>query len=124
MRSKRPSNRPPLDASRDEIVAQKRTQRPADLAAAERSEFFSSLLEATEQQIDALDGWRDWADGKAIADGMVIDITHTLSAEARTNDRRAHAALADVIHRWAQAKGLDLSRSTPTIERAGIEIDL
>ena len=66
----------------------------------------------------------DWAEGKVITDGKVIDVVHSLSTDARTNDSAAHAALADVIHRLAQAKGLDLSRPTPTIERAGIEIEL
>ncbi len=87
----------------------------------ERWSYLSERVEAAEQRIDALDGWRDWADGKMITDGKVIDIVHSLSTEARTNDS---PALANVIHRWAQAKGLDLSRPTPTIERAGIEIEL
>ena len=89
----------------------------------ERWSYLPERLEAIEQRIDALDGWRDWAQGNVI-DRTVIDVVHSLSAEARTNDSPAHAALANVIHQWAQAKGLDLSRPTPTIERAGIEIDL
>ena len=59
-----------------------------------------------------------------ITDRTVIDVVHSLSAEARNNDSSAHAALANVIHQWAQAKGLDLSRPTPIIERGGIEIEL
>ena len=90
----------------------------------ERWSYLPERLEAAEQRIDALDGWRDWADGKKITDGNVIDLVHSLNAEVRNNDSPAHAALANVIHQWAQAKGLDLSRPTPTIERTGIEIDL
>ena len=90
----------------------------------ERWSYLPERLEAAEQRIDALDGWRDWAEGKTIADRKVIAVVHSLSAEATTNDSPAHAALANVIHQWAQAKGLDLSRPTPTIEREGIEIDL
>ena len=86
--------------------------------------YLPERLEAAEQQIDALDGWRDWADGKNVTDGKIIDIVHSLSDEARTNDSPAHAALANVIHQWAQTKGLDLSRPAPAIERAGIEIEL
>ena len=89
----------------------------------ERWSYLPKRLEAVEQRIDALDGWRDWAEGKVITDGNVIDIVHSLGAAARTDDRGAVVALADVMHRWAQTKGLDLSRPTPTIERAGIEID-
>ena len=90
----------------------------------ERWSYHPERLEAVEQRIDALDGWRDWAEGKAITDAKVIDVVHNLGNEARTNDSAAHVALADVIHRWAQAKALDLSRPTPTIERTGIEIEL
>ena len=90
----------------------------------ERWSYHPERLEAIEQRIDALDGWRDWAQGKPITDRTVIDIIHGLNTEARTGGNGALTALADVIHRWAQTEGLDLSRPTPTIERAGIEIDL
>jgi AAA domain-containing protein len=90
----------------------------------ERWSYLPERLEAIEQRIDALDGWRDWADGKSIADGEVIDVVHGLNVERRADDRGAYTALANVIHRWAQARGLDLSRPTPIIELAGIEIDL
>ena len=90
----------------------------------ERWSYLPERLEAAEQRIDALDGWRDWAQGKNVTDGKVIDVVHSLSAEARTNDSPAHAALANVIHRWAQTKGLDLSRPAPATERTGIEIEL
>ena len=90
----------------------------------ERWSYLPERLEAAEQRIDALNGWRDWAEGKVITDGKVTDIVHSLGAAAKTDERGAVVALADVIYRWAQAKGLDLSRPTPTIERAGIEIDL
>ena len=89
----------------------------------ERWSYLPERLEAAEQRIDALDGWRDWADGKLVTDDKVIDVVHSLSAETRNNDSPAHAALTNVIHRWAQAKGLDLSRPTPIIERGGIEIE-
>ena len=90
----------------------------------ERWSYLPERLQAAEQRIDALDGWRDWADGKKITDGKIIDVVHSLGTEARTNDSPAHAALANVIHQWAQTRGLDLSRPTPTIERPGIEIEL
>jgi hypothetical protein len=86
--------------------------------------YLPQRLQAIEQRVDALDGWRDWAQGKTIADSKIIDVVHSLNAEARTNDNPAHATLANVIHQWAQTKGLDLSRPTPTIEPAGIEIEL
>ena len=53
-----------------------------------------------------------------------LTVVHSLSAEARNYDSPAHAALANVIHQWAQARGLALSRPTPVIERAGIEVEL
>ena len=126
----KPSRRPRTEPDRPAKPAQRRGPtwpRRRDYDSHNQIEHWSYLperLEAAEQRIDALDGWRDWAEGKAITDGTVIDVVHSLSAEARTNDSPAHAALANVIHQWAQTKDLDLSRPTPTIERAGIEIDL
>ena len=90
----------------------------------ERWNYLPERVEAAEQRIDALDGWRDWAEGKAVTDGTIIEVVHGLSAQARTDGNGAHAALAGAIHRWAQTKGLDLSRQAPAIERAGIDIDI
>ena len=125
-----------LNAAQDQAGPTRETRAAArmNLAAARRDydshdqiERWSYLPEraaAIEQRIDALDVWRDWANGNAITDDTIIDIVHSLNAEARTDNSGAHTALAEVIQRWAQPKGLDLSRPTPTIERAGIEIDL
>ena len=89
-----------------------------------RWSYLPERLEAAEQRIDALDGWRDWADGKFIADGTVVGVMHGLSGEARSDGSGAYNVLADVIIRWAQTRGLDVSRPTPTIEHRGIELDL
>jgi chromosome segregation ATPase len=125
-----------LEAAEDHARPTRETRAAAraNLAAARRDydshnqiarwSYLPERLEAAEQQIDALDGWRDWAQGKNVTDGKVIDVVHSLSAEARTNDSPAHATLANVIHRWAQTKGLDLSRPAPAIERVSIEVEL
>ena len=125
-----------LEAAQDQARPTRETRAAArtNLAAArrdydshhqiERWSYHPERLEAIEHRIDALDGWRDWAEGKAITDRTVIDVVHGLGNEARNDDRGVYTVLADVTLRWAQAKGLDLSRTTPTIERAGIEIGL
>ena len=82
-----------LEAAQDRAIPTRETRTAArtDLAAArrdydshnqiERWSYLPERLEAAEQRIDALDGWRDWAKGRVITDGTVIDVVHGLKVE-------------------------------------------
>jgi hypothetical protein len=109
-------------AANKNLAAVRGEHRSHDLI--ERWQYLPEHVEAAHVRADALNGWRDWAEGKAITDKAVIDVIHRLSVDARSDDSGASAALADVIHRWAQSRGLDLSKPVPAIAPAGIEIDL
>jgi len=86
--------------------------------------FLPERVDDAQRRIDALSGWRDWAQGKTLSDRRIIDAVHGLNADSAIDDTGAYAALANVIHQWARTNGLDVSRPAPTIEPTGIEIDL
>ncbi|MEO8268030.1 MAG: MobF family relaxase [Ilumatobacteraceae bacterium] len=90
----------------------------------DRWHFLPERVDDAQRRIDALSGWRDWAKGKTLSDRRIIDAVHGLNVDSAIDDTGAYAALANVIHQWARTNGLDVSRPAPTIEPAGIEIDL
>ncbi len=112
-----------------------RTEARQDLEAARRDlrshdqigrwSYLPERLQAIEDGIDALDTWRDWANGKPI-DGArlvtAVSYLHELSSISYANGTRL---LAEATYRWAARKGIELQPiRQPAVEPIGIELDL
>lgn len=124
----RDSSREP-NAQRAEAREQIETARAAlinhDMYA--RWQYLPEHLALAEAKVDALDIWRDWANGKSVTQDRLVEAVTTLHEIAAHQPDNAIGHLADVIHEWAPRRGIQLT--PPPVEqhrsvRTGIEIDL
>ncbi len=91
----------------------------------ERWHFLPEHLEAIEQRIDALDAWRDWANGKPIDREPLVAALKSLREHASHEPADGTQLLVDATHRWAAKQGIELQPARqPAIEPIGIELDL
>lgn len=83
-------------------------------------EHLPQNLDAAQRGIDALDTWRDWADGRAMHHDRLNAAIDTLTAMPTARP------LADVVERWADTHHVELRRPVRTVAREpiGMEIDL
>lgn len=109
-------------AALDNLATVRRENRSQDQL--DRWHYFPEHVDDAQRRVAALGGWRDWAQGKTVSGGRIIGVVHGLSEAVAMDDTGAYAVLADVLGRWAHTNGLDVSRPAPTIEPAGIDIDL
>jgi hypothetical protein len=91
----------------------------------ERWQYLPEHLEAVEQRLDALDLWRDWANGKPINNERLASAVTSLQEHASHEPADGTQLLIDATLRWAVKHRIELQPPPqPTIERTGIELDL
>ncbi len=85
----------------------------------ERWDGHAHTRDAVGQVVDALDTWRDWADGKAIRHDRINHAIDTLNGTQ-------YRPLTDVVDRWADQHQINLRpRPVHAIERDhGISIEI
>ena len=89
--------------------------------------YLPEHLSAAEAHVDALVTWHDWATGKPVTPARLIDTVTTLHDIAAHEPDNGTRQLADVIHEWAEQRGVELTRPPVQQQRTietGIEIDL
>lgn len=89
--------------------------------------FLPEHLSAAEARVDALDTWHDWANGKPVTQGRLLEAVTTLHEIAAHEPDNGTRQLADVIQQWAEQHGIELMRPVVQQHRSietGIEIDL
>jgi len=86
--------------------------------------YLPEHLSAAEAHIDALDTWHNWATGKPVDQQRFTDVVSTLHEIATGQPDSGSRQLADVIHEWADQRGIQLARPPVEHHRSrGIEID-
>lgn len=90
----------------------------------QRWQYLPEHLRAVEERIDALDTWRDWANGKPI-DREHLTAALTTLREHAPDGAEGTQLLVGATHRWAVEQGIDLHPpQQPAIEPIGITLDL
>ena len=89
--------------------------------------YLPEHLSAAEAHVDALVTWHDWATGKPVTPGRLVDTITTLHDIAAHEPDSGARQLANVVHEWAQQHGVELT--PPRVEQhrsieTGLEIDL
>jgi hypothetical protein len=90
----------------------------------DRWNYYPERLDTAEVRLDALDTWKQWAQGHHLGRDQLADTVDTLShsPEAATDGT---LALANVVWQWADQNHIDLQPyRTPTIERPGLGIEI
>ena len=81
--------------------------------------------QAGREHLDALDTWRDWANGKPIDNDRLVAAVESLHEHAAHQPDDGTQLLADATHRWAAKRGIELRAAPqPAIKPIGIELDL
>jgi hypothetical protein len=87
-------------------------------------EFYPERLHQAETRLDALDIWRQWAQGHRVDRDQLADSVESLghSPEAATNGT---LALANAVRQWAEHNRVDVTPvPSPIIERVDLGIDI
>jgi len=111
--------------ARTQIEAARDVLRSHDMYA--KWHFLPEHLSAAEARVDALDTWHDWANGKPVTQGRLLEAVTTLHEIAAHEPDNGTRQLADVIQQWAEQHGIELMRPVVQQHRTietGIEIDL
>lgn len=109
--------------ARQSLEAARRDLRSHDQI--ERWNYLPERLQATEDRIDALDTWRDWAVGKPIVEGTLANAVAVMSELRAHRPDDASRQLADELQQWAARQGIRTSLQRPQQQRsAGIEMGL
>ena len=108
---------------RRQIEAARDALRTHDILA--KWQYFPEHLSAAEARVDALDTWYDWAVGKPVRQDRLIEAVTTLHEIAAHEPDNGTRQLAEIIHEWAERRGVEIARPQPQHHRSlGIEIDL
>ena len=90
-------------------------------------QYFPEHLALAEARVDALDIWHDWATGKPVTQETLEEAVRTLHGISAHEPDNGTRQLANVIHEWAERRGVELARPPDEQHRSietGIEIDL
>lgn len=69
--------------------------------------------------------WSDWANGREVAQDRLVEAVTTLHNIGKHQPDNGTRQLADVVHEWADQRGIQLTRPPVEHHRSmGIEIDL
>ena len=90
-------------------------------------QYLPENLSAAAAHIDALDTWHDWATGKPVRQDRLVEAVTTLQEVATNRPDDGTRQLAEVVHRWAGQRAVQLHPPSVQQHRSmgtGIEIDL
>ena len=90
----------------------------------QRWQYLPEHLDAIEEHIDALDTWRDWANGKPTDSERLIAAVTSLHHHASHEPADGTQLLVDATLRWAAKQGVELQPPRqPAVEPMRIELD-